>query len=205
MKPVINYRRTIIALAVPFAGAGSNPGISAGAFAHARRQDRHRPLDRPTLRQGQLPPFSFILDEKPSGIPPLVALDARRPHRRTRMSFCARSPTPTPAADSEVVCDVKGYPGVPGRGMGAAFPQYVGREFRAAYTREGRGFRYGLPRCRSAENPLCRRQQDFKGRLCAPHRGVPHGTAVAHRTPRRTFVGGGFPFFNLEPRLRGRA
>lgn len=44
------------------------------------------------------------------------------------MSFCARSPTPTPAADSEGSATSKDTPSS-GQGMGAAFPQYVGREF----------------------------------------------------------------------------
>ena len=188
----------------PVAGAGSNPGVSAGAFANARRQDRHRPLDRPTLRQRPAAAVLVHLGRAAvGGVPPHVALEphgARIGRKRCRPAH-VHLHRPPQRTRGGLRC--QGIPRFPGRGVGAAFPQYVGKEFRAAHTREGRGFRHGLPRRRSAENPLCRRQQDFEGRLCAPHRGIPHGAAAAHRAPRRTFVGGGFPL--LQPRIRGFA
>ena len=112
MKPVINYRRTIIALTSALLLAlGSLP-----ASAQVRLQmqgdktDIARWIDS-RFAKGQLPPFSFILDEKPSE-------EFRRSWRWSRTAPAStdkdvvlRTFTYTdPRSGLEVVCDVKGYP-----------------------------------------------------------------------------------------------
>ena len=132
MKPVINYRRTIIALTnCPVAGAGIAPGVSAGAFAmQGDKTDIARWIDS-RFAKGQLPPFSFILDESRRRSSSRSWRWSRTAPASTDKDVVLRTFTYTdPRSGLEVVCDVKGYPEFR-RGMGAAFPQYVGKEFRA--------------------------------------------------------------------------
>ena len=67
MKPVINYRRTIIALASALLLALGAIPASAQVRLHMQgdKTDIARWIDQ-RFAKGQLPPFSFILDEQPS-------------------------------------------------------------------------------------------------------------------------------------------
>lgn len=112
MKPVINYRRTIIALASALLLALG--AIPASAQVRLQMQgdktDIARWIDQ-RFAKGQLPPFSFILDEQPSE-------EFLRSWRWSRMAPASaekdvvlRTFTYTdPRSGLEVTCDVKGYP-----------------------------------------------------------------------------------------------
>lgn len=112
MKPVINYRRTIIALTSALLLAlGSLP-----ASAQVRLQmqgdktDIARWIDN-RFAKGQLPPFSFILDEKPSEEFLRSWRWSRTAPASTDKDVVLRTFTYTdPRSGLEVVCDVKGYP-----------------------------------------------------------------------------------------------
>lgn len=112
MKPVINYRRTIIALTSALLLAlGSLP-----ASAQVRLQmqgdktDIARWIDS-RFAKGQLPPFSFILDEKPSEEFLRSWRWSRTAPASTDKNVVLRTFTYTdPRSGLEVVCDVKGYP-----------------------------------------------------------------------------------------------
>lgn len=112
MKPVINYRRTIIALASALLLAlGSIP-----ASAQVRLQmqgdktDIARWIDQ-RFAKGQLPPFSFILDEKPSEEFLRTWRWSRTAPASAEADVVLRTFTYTdPRSGLEVVCDVKGYP-----------------------------------------------------------------------------------------------
>lgn len=112
MKPVINYRRTIIALTSALLLAlGSLP-----ASAQVRLQmqgdktDIARWIDS-RFAKGQLPPFSFILDEKPSEEFLRSWRWSRTAPASTDKDVVLRTFTYTdPRSGLEVVCDVKGYP-----------------------------------------------------------------------------------------------
>lgn len=112
MKPVINYRRTIIALTSALLLAlGSLP-----ASAQVRLQmqgdktDIARWIDS-RFAKGQLPPFSFILDEKPSEEFLRSWRWSRTAPASTDKDVVLRTFTYTdPHSGLEVVCDVKGYP-----------------------------------------------------------------------------------------------
>lgn len=112
MKPVINYRRTIIALTSALLLAlGSLP-----ASAQVRLQmqgdktDIARWIDS-RFAKGQLPPFSFILDEKPSEEFLRSWRWSRTAPASTDKNVILRTFTYTdPRSGLEVVCDVKGYP-----------------------------------------------------------------------------------------------
>ena len=112
MKPVINYRRTIIALTSALLLA---PG-SLPASAQVRLQmqgdktDIARWIDS-RFAKGQLPPFSFILDEKPSEEFLRSWRWSRTAPASTDKNVVLRTFTYTdPRSGLEVVCDVKGYP-----------------------------------------------------------------------------------------------
>lgn len=112
MKPAINYRRTIIALTSALLLAlGSLP-----ASAQVRLQmqgdktDIARWIDS-RFAKGQLPPFSFILDEKPSEEFLRSWRWSRTAPASTDKNVVLRTFTYTdPRSGLEVVCDVKGYP-----------------------------------------------------------------------------------------------
>ena len=112
MKPVINYRRTIIALTSALLLAlGSLP-----ASAQVRLQmqgdktDIARWIDN-RFAKGQLPPFSFILDEKPSEEFLRSWRWSRTAPASTDKDVVLRTFIYTdPRSGLEVVCDVKGYP-----------------------------------------------------------------------------------------------
>ena len=112
MKPVINYRRTIIALTSALLLAlGSLP-----ASAQVRLQmqgdktDIARWIDS-RFAKGQLPPFSFILDEKPSEEFLRSWRWSRTAPASTDKNVVLRTFTYTdPRSGLDVVCDVKGYP-----------------------------------------------------------------------------------------------
>lgn len=112
MKPVINYRRTIIALTSALLLAlGSLP-----ASAQVRLQmqgdktDIARWIDQ-RFAKGQLPPFSFILDEQPSEEFLRSWRWSRTAPASTDKDVVLRTFTYTdPRSGLEVVCDVKGYP-----------------------------------------------------------------------------------------------
>ena len=112
MKPVINYRRTIIALTSALLLAlGSLP-----ASAQVRLQmqgdktDIARWIDS-RFAKGQLPPFSFILDEKPSEEFLRSWRWSRTAPASTDKDVVLRTFTYTdPRSGLEVACDVKGYP-----------------------------------------------------------------------------------------------
>ena len=112
MKPVINYRRTIIALTSALLLAlGSLP-----ASAQVRLQmqgdktDIARCIDS-RIAKGQLPPFSFILDEKTSEEFLRSWRWSRTAPASTDKNVVLRTFTYTdPRSGLEVVCDVKGYP-----------------------------------------------------------------------------------------------
>lgn len=112
MKPVINYRRTIIALTSALLLAlGSLP-----ASAQVRLQmqgdktDIARWIDS-RFAKGQLPPFSFILDEKPSEEFLRSWRWSRTAPASTDKNVVLRTFTYTdPRSGLEVICDVKGYP-----------------------------------------------------------------------------------------------
>lgn len=112
MKPVINYRRTIIALTSALLLAlGSLP-----ASAQVRLQmqgdktDIARWIDS-RFAKSQLPPFSFILDEKPSEEFLRSWRWSRTAPASTDKNVVLRTFTYTdPRSGLEVVCDVKGYP-----------------------------------------------------------------------------------------------
>ena len=112
MKPVINCRRTIIALTSALLLAlGSLP-----ASAQVRLQmqgdktDIARWIDS-RFAKGQLPPFSFILDEKPSEEFLRSWRWSRTAPASTDKDVVLRTFTYTdPRSGLEVVCDVKGYP-----------------------------------------------------------------------------------------------
>lgn len=112
MKPVINYRRTIIALTSALLLAlGSLP-----ASAQVRLQmqgdktDIARWIDS-RFAKGQLPPFSFILDEKPSEEFLRSWRWSRTAPASTDKNVVLRTFTYTdPRSGLEVVCNIKGYP-----------------------------------------------------------------------------------------------
>lgn len=112
MKPVINYRRTIIALTSALLLAlGSLP-----ASAQVRLQmqgdktDIARWIDS-RFAKGQLPPFSFILDEKPSEEFLRSWRWSRTAPASTDKDVVLRTFTYTdPCSGLEVVCNIKGYP-----------------------------------------------------------------------------------------------
>lgn len=112
MKPVINYRRTIIALTSALLLAlGSLP-----ASAQVRLQmqgdktDIARWIDS-RFAKGQLPPFSFILDEKPSEEFLRSWRWSRTAPASTDKDVVLRTFTYTdPRSGLEVVCNIKGYP-----------------------------------------------------------------------------------------------
>lgn len=112
MKPVINYRRTIIALTSALLLAlGSLP-----ASAQVRLQMQGDKTDiahwiDSRFAKGQLPPFSFILDEKPSEEFLRSWRWSRTAPASTDKNVVLRTFTYTdPRSGLEVVCDVKGYP-----------------------------------------------------------------------------------------------
>ena len=113
MKPVINYRRTIIALASALLLALG--AIPASAQVRLQMQgdktDIARWIDR-RFAKGQLPPFSFILDEKPSEEFLRSWRWSRTAPASADKDVVLRTFTYTdPRSGLEVVCDVKGYPG----------------------------------------------------------------------------------------------
>ncbi|WP_418422948.1 glycoside hydrolase family 36 protein [Alistipes sp.] len=112
MKPVINYRRTIIALASALLLA---PGLLP-ASAQVRLQmqgdktDIARWIDQ-RFAKGQLPPFSFILNEQPSEEFLRTWRWSRTAPASAEKDVVLRTFTYTdPHSGLEVVCDVKGYP-----------------------------------------------------------------------------------------------
>lgn len=112
MKPVINYRRTIIALASALLLALG--GIPASAQVRLQMQgdktDIARWIDR-HFAKGQLPPFSFILDERPSEEFLRTWRWSRTAPASAEKDVVLRTFTYTdPRSGLEVVCDVKGYP-----------------------------------------------------------------------------------------------
>ena len=112
MKPVINYRRTIIALASALLLALG--AIPASAQVRLQMQgdktDIARWIDQ-RFAKGQLPPFSFILDERPSEEFLRSWRWSRTAPASTDKDVVLRTFTYTdPRSGLEVVCDVKGYP-----------------------------------------------------------------------------------------------
>lgn len=112
MKPVINYRRTIIALASALLLALG--AIPASAQVRLQMQgdqtDIARWIDQ-RFAKGQLPPFSFILDEKPSEEFLRSWRWSRTAPASAGKDVVLRTFTYTdPRSGLEVVCDVKGYP-----------------------------------------------------------------------------------------------
>lgn len=112
MKPVINYRRTIIALASALLLALG--AIPASAQVRLQMQgdktDIARWIDQ-RFAKGQLPPFSFILDERPSEEFLRTWRWSRTAPASAEKDVVLRTFTYTdPRSGLEVVCDVKGYP-----------------------------------------------------------------------------------------------
>lgn len=112
MKPVINYRRTIIALASALLLALG--AIPASAQVRLQMQgdktDIARWIDQ-RFAKGQLPPFSFILDEQPSEEFLRTWRWSRTAPASAEKDVVLRTFTYTdPRSGLEVVCDVKGYP-----------------------------------------------------------------------------------------------
>lgn len=112
MKPVINYRRTIIALASALLLALGAIPASAQVRLHMQgdKTDIARWIDQ-RFAKGQQPPFSFILDEKPSEEFLRSWRWSRTAPASTDKDVVLRTFTYTdPRSGLEVVCDVKGYP-----------------------------------------------------------------------------------------------
>ncbi len=112
MKPVINYRRTIIALASALLLALGAIPASAQVRLHMQgdKTDIARWIDQ-RFAKGQLPPFSFILDEQPSEEFLRSWRWSRTAPASTDKDVVLRTFTYTdPRSGLEVVCDVKGYP-----------------------------------------------------------------------------------------------
>ena len=112
MKPVINYRRTIIALTSALLLALGAIPASAQVRLHMQgdKTDIARWLDS-RFAKGQLPPFPFILDEKPSEEFLRSWRWSRTAPASTDKNVVLRTFTYTdPRSGLEVVCDVKGYP-----------------------------------------------------------------------------------------------
>lgn len=112
MKPVINYRRTIIALASALLLALGAIPASAQVRLHMQgdKTDIARWIDQ-RFAKGQLPPFSFILDEQPSEEFLRSWRWSRTAPALTDKDVVLRTFTYTdPRSGLEVVCDVKGYP-----------------------------------------------------------------------------------------------
>ena len=112
MKPVINYRRTIIALASALLLALGAIPASAQVRLHMQgdKTDIARWIDQ-RVAKGQLPPFSFILDEQPSEEFLRSWRWSRTAPASTDKDVVLRTFTYTdPRSELEVVCDVKGYP-----------------------------------------------------------------------------------------------
>lgn len=112
MKPVINYRRTIIALASALLLALGTIPASAQVRLHMQgdKTDIARWIDQ-RFAKGQLPPFSFILDEQPSEEFLRSWHWSRTAPASTDKDVVLRTFTYTdPRSGLEVVCDVKGYP-----------------------------------------------------------------------------------------------
>jgi len=112
MKPVINYRRTIIALTSALLLALGSLPASAQVRLHMQgdKTDIARWIDS-RFAKGQLPPFSFILDEKPSEEFLRSWRWSRTAPASTDKDVVLRTFTYTdPRSGLEVVCDVKGYP-----------------------------------------------------------------------------------------------
>ena len=112
MKPVINYRRTIIALASALLLALG--AIPASAQVRLQMQgdktDIARGIDQ-RFAKGQLPPFSFILDEQPSEEFLRSWRWSRTAPASAEKDVVLRTFTYTdPRSGLEVTCDVKGYP-----------------------------------------------------------------------------------------------
>lgn len=112
MKPVINYRRTIIALASALLLALG--AIPASAQVRLQMQgdktDIARWIDQ-RFAKGQLPPFSFILDERPSEEFLRTWRWSRTAPASAEKDVVLRTFTYTdPRSGLEVTCDVKGYP-----------------------------------------------------------------------------------------------
>ena len=112
MKPVINYRRTIIALTSALLLALG--AIPASAQVRLQMQGDKTDIARwidSRFAKGQLPPFSFILDEKPSEEFLRSWRWSRTAPASTDKNVVLRTFTYTdPRSGLEVVCDVKGYP-----------------------------------------------------------------------------------------------
>lgn len=109
---VINYRRTIIALASALLLALG--AIPASAQVRLQMQgdktDIARWIDQ-RFAKGQLPPFSFILDEQPSEEFLRTWRWSRTAPASAEKDVVLRTFTYTdPRSGLEVVCDVKGYP-----------------------------------------------------------------------------------------------
>lgn len=112
MKPVINYRRTIIALTSALLLALGLLPASAQVRLQMQgdKTDIARWIDS-RFAKGQLPPFSFILDEKPSEEFLRSWRWSRTAPASTDKNVVLRTFTYTdPRSGLEVVCDVKGYP-----------------------------------------------------------------------------------------------
>lgn len=112
MKPVINYRRTIIALTSALLLALGLLPASAQVRLQMQgdKTDIARWIDS-RFAKGQLPPFSFILDEKPSEEFLRSWRWSRTAPASTDKDVVLRTFTYTdPRSGLEVVCDVKGYP-----------------------------------------------------------------------------------------------
>ena len=112
MKPVINYRRTIIALASALLLALGAIPASAQVRLHMQgdKTDIARWIDQ-RFAKGQQPPFSFILDEKPSEEFLRSWRWSRTAPASTDKDVVLRTFTYTdPRSGLEVVCDDKGYP-----------------------------------------------------------------------------------------------
>lgn len=112
MKPVINYRRTIIALTSALLLVLGAIPASAQVRLHMQgdKTDIARWIDS-RFAKGQLPPFSFILDEKPSEEFLRSWRWSRTAPASTDKNVVLRTFTYTdPRSGLEVVCDVKGYP-----------------------------------------------------------------------------------------------
>ncbi len=112
MKPVINYRRTIIALASALLLALGAIPVSAQVRLQMQgdKTDIARWIDQ-RFAKGQLPPFSFILDEQPSEEFLRSWRWSRTAPASAEKDVVLRTFTYTdPRSGLEVTCDVKGYP-----------------------------------------------------------------------------------------------
>ncbi len=112
MKPAINYRRIIIALASAlWLALGSTPASAQARLQmQGDRTDIARWIDR-HFAKGQLPPFSFVLDERPSEEFLRSWRWSRTAPASAEDDVVLRTFTYTdPRGGLEVVCDVKGYP-----------------------------------------------------------------------------------------------